>query len=224
MPPSLSEPSYTIHGATTEEDMDDIRALFTAYTDWLDMDLTFQNYAQELASLPGAYAPYDGALLLARDNEHGTPLGCVALRPLPNACCPAPVGKPIDESGNDGPSQTHKTYESLQKQGTDDAKNQNTRMRYAEMKRLYVSPAGRGRGIGKALATEVVERARLELWYDYILLDALPMFKEALGVYRSLGFVACEKYYENPVEGALFLQLDLRGQGRRRRHLETRNC
>ncbi|KAJ7765154.1 hypothetical protein B0H14DRAFT_2403134, partial [Mycena olivaceomarginata] len=56
-------------------------SLFTAYTTWLDLDLTFQNYAAELAALPGTYAPPSGALLLALDTDSSTPFSIIALRP-----------------------------------------------------------------------------------------------------------------------------------------------
>ncbi|KAF8190402.1 acyl-CoA N-acyltransferase [Mycena galopus ATCC 62051] len=59
-----------------------VRSLFTAYSTWLDLDLTFQNYAEELAGLPGAYAPPSGALLLAFDTDSSAPLGVIGLRPL----------------------------------------------------------------------------------------------------------------------------------------------
>ncbi|KAJ7254404.1 acyl-CoA N-acyltransferase [Mycena haematopus] len=67
---------------TSEVHLSVVRSLFTAYTTWLDLDLTFQNYAAELAALPGAYAPPSGALLLAFDTDSSTPLGVIALRPL----------------------------------------------------------------------------------------------------------------------------------------------
>ena len=56
------------------------RSLFEEYARWLDEDLCFQGFAQELATLPGAYAPPRGRLLLA--GPAGDAFGCVALRPL----------------------------------------------------------------------------------------------------------------------------------------------
>ena len=56
------------------------RSLFEEYASWLNEDLCFQGFAQELATLPGAYAPPRGRLLLA--GPSGDAFGCVALRPL----------------------------------------------------------------------------------------------------------------------------------------------
>ena len=69
----------TIRQATSSADMEIARVLFLEYAEWLQIDLCFQGFAQELATLPGAYAPPDGRLLLAGD---ATPVGCVALRRL----------------------------------------------------------------------------------------------------------------------------------------------
>jgi ribosomal protein S18 acetylase RimI-like enzyme len=59
-----------------------VRALFTEYQQWLGVDLCFQGFEQELAGLPGCYAPPEGAVLLARDDAGVC--GCVAFRPLSN--------------------------------------------------------------------------------------------------------------------------------------------
>ena len=76
----------TIRPATTPEDLAIIRGLFQAYADGLPVDLAYQDFASELADLPGKYAQPHGALMLARDAA-GEPLGCVALRPLDDGRC-----------------------------------------------------------------------------------------------------------------------------------------
>jgi GNAT superfamily N-acetyltransferase len=68
-----------IRDACGEDDLRIVHALFEEYAASLDVDLCFQGFAQELASLPGAYAPPAGCLLLA---ERDGVVGCVALRPL----------------------------------------------------------------------------------------------------------------------------------------------
>jgi GNAT superfamily N-acetyltransferase len=67
------------------DDLAAARRLFQAYADWLGVDLCFQGFAQELATLPGAYAPPAGRLLLAKAG--GDAIGCVGLRPLEPGIC-----------------------------------------------------------------------------------------------------------------------------------------
>lgn len=73
---------FRIDPARTADDMADVAGLFRAYAASLDVDLGYQNFAAELAGLPGPYAPPDGALLVARRPD-GLAVGCVGLRPLP---------------------------------------------------------------------------------------------------------------------------------------------
>ncbi|QGZ95050.1 GNAT family N-acetyltransferase [Terricaulis silvestris] len=65
----------------TATDLPAITQLFRAYAASLPIDLGYQGFDGELASLPGKYAPPAGALLIARD-ANGAALGCVAMRPL----------------------------------------------------------------------------------------------------------------------------------------------
>jgi len=75
----------TIVEITRSDGLDIIRALFTEYAQSLGFDLGFQDFAGELANLPGDYAPPLGRLLLARVD--GKPAGCIALHPLaPDIC------------------------------------------------------------------------------------------------------------------------------------------
>ncbi|MGI9437544.1 MAG: GNAT family N-acetyltransferase [Geminicoccaceae bacterium] len=71
--------------ATTPQEIEHVRRLFRAYTDWLDVDLCFQDFESELANLPGFYAPPRGRLLLAKVGCEIA--GCVGLRPLEDDIC-----------------------------------------------------------------------------------------------------------------------------------------
>ncbi|MDR7867195.1 MAG: GNAT family N-acetyltransferase [Sporomusaceae bacterium] len=70
---------------TAARHLDAIRELFGEYAASLPFALDFQGFADELASLPGKYAPPDGALLLLTDRAGAA--GCVALRPLAGGVC-----------------------------------------------------------------------------------------------------------------------------------------
>jgi len=74
-----------IRQASTTEEIVAMRRLFQEYAAWLRVDLCFQGFADELATLPGFYAPPRGRLLLATDPDG--PAGCVALRPAGDKVC-----------------------------------------------------------------------------------------------------------------------------------------
>jgi putative acetyltransferase len=155
--------SVTISAAITSDDLAAVRRLFMAYAQSLDFSLCFQGFDEELAGLPGKYAPDQrGALLLGKVD--GVAVGVVGLRDL----------------GGD----------------------------IAEMKRLYIDPAGRGRNLGRRLADAVLAEARRQ-GYGAIRLDTFPSMVAANRIYDALNFHDIPAYYENPLPGARYRELKL---------------
>ncbi len=77
---------YKIIPATTSDHIETARTLFREYQASLNIDLCFQSFEQELAGLPGKYAPPQGTLLLAVD-EKDNAAGVIAMRPLEGDIC-----------------------------------------------------------------------------------------------------------------------------------------
>jgi putative acetyltransferase len=166
----------TIRQARSARDIDDARRLFREYADWLKVDLCFQDFERELASLPGAYAPPQGRLLLAGDP--GKAFACIALRPLASGCRCGPAATADRD------------------------------IAFGEVKRLYVRPERRGEGWGERLARQLLREARA-IGYRELKLDTLAWMKEARVLYARLGFRECAPYYDNPLDGAVYMSLAL---------------
>jgi ribosomal protein S18 acetylase RimI-like enzyme len=84
-----------------------------------------------------------------------------------------------------------------------------------EMKRLYVSPEGRGFGLGERLVAAVVRMAE-RIGYHEMRLDTLPSMTGAIALYRKLGFESIGPYYDTPVAGTIFMSRSLIGRLRRK--------
>ena len=184
--PLADTPEIVMITPDEPRELDAVRAIFRDYADSLGIDLGFQNFEQELASLPGEYAEPRGALLLAVVDvgEVAVP---VAAEPLARAqgrlahvagCCAL---RPLD---------------------TADYPNA------AEMKRLYVRPQFRGVGLGRQLVEAILDAAR-GAGYACVLLDTLDDMESARALYEDLGFAEVPPYYHNPIAGSHYLKVDL---------------
>jgi ribosomal protein S18 acetylase RimI-like enzyme len=165
--------------ARGEEDMAAVARLFREYQISIGTDLCFQGFAEEQKTLPGAYAPPRGEILMARAGRAAA--GVVALRPLPT------YGGERLTCGGAG------------RTGAGDT---------CEMKRRYVRPAFRAARLGRRLAERVIAESR-RLGYRALVLDTLKEMTSAQALYRTLGFTEIEAYYENPLEGVRYFQLAL---------------
>ena len=73
--------AFAINPVRSTEDLTATKLLFEAYAASLGINLSYQNFVEEMAAMPGKYAPPNGELLLARGADNSA-LGCVGLRPL----------------------------------------------------------------------------------------------------------------------------------------------
>ena len=78
-----------------------------------------------------------------------------------------------------------------------------------EMKRLYLRPQFRGNGLGRVLAERIIAEAR-QIGYQHMRLDTVePVMKDAVAMYRKLGFKEIAPYRSNPIAGAMYMELEL---------------
>lgn len=78
-----------------------------------------------------------------------------------------------------------------------------------EMKRLYLRPAFRGKGLGRVLAERIIAEAR-QIGYRRMRLDTVePVMKDAVAMYRKLGFREIDAYRPNPNPGTLYMEVEL---------------
>ena len=73
-----------------------------------------------------------------------------------------------------------------------------------EMKRLYVRPHARRKGVGETLVSEIIKHAR-KSDYQEMVLDTIKPLKEAISLYKKLGFNLCDAYYDNPMDDVIYM-------------------
>lgn len=170
-----------ISPARGEDNLAAVARLFREYQISIGVDLCFQGFEEELATLPGLYGPPRGEILVARAGRAAA--GVVALRPLPKyeaqgSSCGGTGATALSDDG------------------------------VCEMKRLYVRPAFRAAKLGRRLAERILAEAR-RLGYRRIVLDTLQDMTAAQTLYRTLGFAEIEPYYANPLPGVRYFGLAL---------------
>ncbi len=148
---------FRIEPAFAEGERVAVVALLREYEADLGVSLCFQRFEAEVAGLPGAYAPPLGAMLIARDAAGGGLSGRLSGQ-ISGQIWGLVALRPLPD-----------------------------RPGACEMKRLYVRPAARGSGLGRALAVAALEEAR-RLGYARVCLDTLPSMRAAQALYLSLGF------------------------------------
>ena len=78
-----------------------------------------------------------------------------------------------------------------------------------EMKRLYVNPGYRRKGAGKELTISAIKSGKA-LGYEHMRLDTLSSMEGANQLYKSLGFIEIDPYRDNPIAGAIYMEMNLR--------------
>ena len=152
------------------QELDIFRDLLAEYQSFLGVDLCFQNFAEELKSPLGKYAPPRGIILLGSwpDDSpalslknRGIVCACGALQDLGDNIC--------------------------------------------ELKRIYVRPNFRRRGIARSISEYLLNRAK-ELGYERARLDTLRRLEGAVPLYASLGFSEIGAYNFNPEEDIVYME------------------
>jgi len=184
--PLENTPDVVIITAQDAHEIEACRAIFREYAAALNVDLSFQNFEEELADLPGEYSDPRGALLLA----------------LTETAPKSDVGAACQLMRADGRTAYVAACCALRPLDAADYANA------AEMKRLYVRHGFRGLGLGRHMAEAVLDVAR-GAGYTSVLLDTLDDMEAARALYEDLGFEEVPPYYHNPIAGSHYLKVEL---------------
>ena len=202
--PNRRGADMSIVEARDEEDLRQARQLLAEYfaslADYLaslGLDLAATR-RQEVATLPGEYAPPGGRLLLARRGVEAA--GCVTLRGLPAS--PPVAGRGAASSSKPGVSPP------VAGPGPSSPSESGSEPRVCELRRLYVRPSYRGTGLGRHLSLAAIAAARA-MAYDRVRLNTLPSMTRARALYAALGFREIPPYRPVLVPGVLHFELDL---------------
>ncbi|MFZ1528212.1 MAG: GNAT family N-acetyltransferase [Ferruginibacter sp.] len=148
--------------AATDRDYAEAAILFKEYATWLNIDLGFQHFEEELQQLRSMYAkPFGGIILCRNGLEY---IACAGIRKI-------------------------------------DAEN-------AELKRMFVKEAFRGKNIGSTLLKMALQLAK-DCGYKKVKLDTLNSMLPAMELYKKYGFKEIPAYYHNPNPTAVYFEIIL---------------
>ena len=175
--------SLAVRTAVTKADVASFAKLSLQYAielSNLGVDLSFQNFEQEIASLPGDFAPPDGVILIASVSSTSSDrqdIGAVALRPLTPRHMYGPVKTDTDWT-----------------------------VKTCEMKRLNVLPEWQCFGAGRMLAETAITAAQ-HIGYKRMVLDSLDRLQGANKLYEKLDFKRYASYNGNCLPDVCFWQM-----------------
>ncbi|KAF6263502.1 acyl-CoA N-acyltransferase [Scenedesmus sp. NREL 46B-D3] len=178
-------PGYTLRMAASHADFRSFAGLAVHYHQWLDVDLCFQDFEHELASLPGSYAQPAGCILLVSHSScpesASEDVACVAVRPLKGQAPPLP--------STPHQHQQHNAAHRLETSPT------------CELKRLWVEEPHQRFGLGRVLMAAALQAIAGGMGYSSMVLDTLERLTSANRLYEQLGFEKIAAYYDNPLPG-----------------------
>jgi putative acetyltransferase len=145
--------------ARSQDDFNTAAELFREYARDINIDLSFQNFEDEISGLSAMYAEPNGGIILCKQDVRY--VGCIAIRRIDEEAC--------------------------------------------ELKRMYVRPSFRNKGVGKCLLEQALMLAT-KLKYKRVRLDTLNYMEPAIRLYEEFEFKRIQPYYFNPNGTAIFFE------------------
>lgn len=194
-PPPGSERGFVveIRPVRRAEEWRAFAELVREYVASLPFALDFQDVDRELAHL---------------DENYGAPVGAAFLARLSSASASSADAAAPARSAEEPPAGSAVAPESEAWLGCVGLRLLEPGV--GELKRMYVRPVARGRGLGRALAEAAVEAARARA-LAVVRLDTVAAMRDAIGLYRGIGFAEIHPYRHNPLADARFFELSLAG-------------
>ncbi len=186
------------------DEMQVVRELFREYARSLELDLAFQDFDAELATLPGKYARPWGRLLLAVVGHEV--VGCVALRPFDEGRCEMKrlYVRPTHRGMRIGEALIERFLDEARGIGKGGELDTASGQRAGDAQ----SSLGSARDLASGVPSGSPPESRSH--YQRVVLDTIsPLMSGAIAMYKKMGFREIPPYRPNPMRGALYMELKL---------------